>query len=120
MSNGQNEQAWKQSIQNAITKLLAALEDASKLTVETRILPVGLPEAEDENYKGSLVARTVMEIDGDTFVGVPVTDIKKGDVQKELLELHNQNLDRAVQYRGELLKSAQDLVKDLIEILKSV
>jgi hypothetical protein len=118
MSNGQENQTWKQSIENAITALLAALGDASKLTVETRILPVGAEETEQDNYKGKLVARTIMEVDGDTYVGLPVTE--KGEVQKELLDLHNQNLDRAMQYRSELLKSTQDLVKDLIETLKTV
>ena len=102
MSNGQENQTWKQSIENAITALLAALGDTSKLTVETRILPVGAEETEQDNYKGKLVARTIMEVDGDTYVGLPVTE--KGEVQKELLDLHNQNLDRAMQYRSELLK----------------
>ena len=66
-------------------------------------MPVGAEETEQDNYKGKLVARRMMEVDGDTYVGLPVTE--KGEVQKELLDLHNQNLDRAMQYRSELLKS---------------
>ena len=60
-----------------------------------------------------------MEIDGDTLIKVPVSQITSPVINKDLLDLHNQNLERALKYRSELLKSAQDLVKDLIEMLKS-
>ena len=90
----------KQSLNNAIKVLLEALQDASKLTVETYIFPVGGAGTETEDYKGKIVARTIFEIDGDTIAGLPALVDDKGEatggVDKELLDLHNQNLERAL------------------------
>ena len=115
----QDEPTWKTSLNNAVTNLLKALEDASKLTVETRILKVGAPGSDAEDVKGKLVARTEIRVDGDTFNNLPVIDEEKGEVHEGLLALHNQSIDRALKYRSELIASAQQMVKDLIEMLKS-
>lgn len=113
----------QQSLNETIKSLLAALKDASELTVETYIFPIGDEATKKEDYKGQIVARTRFEIDGDTSAGLPAVVNEKGEItggiNKEILELHNQNLERALTYRTELLKSAQDLVKDLIDVLRS-
>ena len=122
MTNAPENPAWKTSLNNTVSKLLAALEDASQLTVETRIFKVGAGDGGGQAPAGAgpgkLVARTVIKADGDTSNGLPVIDEEKGEVHENLLNLHNQSVDRALKYRAELVNSTVDIARNLIAMLK--
>ena len=121
MTNAPENPAWKTSLNNTVSKLLAALEDASQLTVETRIIKLSAPDASGQAPAaglGKLVARTVIKADGDTSNGLPVIDEEKGEVHENLLNLHNQSVDRALKYRAELVNSTVDIARNLIAMLK--
>jgi hypothetical protein len=119
MSPQTENQDPKTALQNALNALIAGLSDAATLTVETRTFKLGDPEAERPEFRGKLAVRTIIEVDGDTFAGVPVTDEAAGEINEKLLDLHNKNVERALQYRVQLLQSGQQLIKDLIEMIKT-
>jgi hypothetical protein len=119
MTPPDDTQAWKAPLQDAINSLIAGIKDASTLTVQTRSIKPGDSVAANIEESGKLVALTVIEIDGDTVNGLPMTDEPGGKINKELLDLHNASVDKALKYRAELLTGAQDLIKDLIAMLKS-
>ena len=110
MSNLQN------SIKNATSKLAKALEDAAELRVETRYVLLSEPTADakpDDN--GRLLARTVMELGGDTTVVLPMTRNDAGELQtnKEIFDFHQKNVVTALEYRARLLSDLLGAIRSL-------
>ncbi len=105
------------SIKSAINNLLKAIQDAAQLDVKTHLLFVD--KAEDDPEQGKKVAQTELLLDGDANVWVPV-ETTSGEValKQELYEIHNQNVEKAIQRRSELLDAAKGLVGELKNLLE--
>lgn len=104
------------SIRNATLKMATALEGAAELQVETRYVLTG-DAADDlkENEKGRLLARTTIQLDGDTNVVLPMTRDAAGKLQtdKDIFELHQNNVSMALDYRLNLLNKLLVAIRSL-------
>jgi len=102
------------AIKNTTEKLAKALEDATELKIETRYIDLSGPNAASDEA-GRLLARTVMQLDGDMTVIVPMNRDEAGELQtnKEVFDLHQSNVVTALDYRAKLLN-------DLIKAMRSL
>lgn len=101
-------------VQNTLQRMAKALEDAIELRVETRCMVVdGRDEGSPAEDRGQLLARTVLGLDGDMDVLVPVTRDSAGKVtqNEEMFSLHQRNVQQALDYRAELLKMLLDAAR---------
>lgn len=106
----------EKSIRNATLKMANALEGAAELKVETRYVLVDDAGGEiSGDEKGRLLARTTMQLDGDTGVVLPMTRDATGKLQtdKEIFELHQTNVGMALNYRLDLLNKLLVAVRSL-------
>lgn len=104
------------SVKNATQKLAKALEDATELTIETRYILLSGTDADlKSDEKGRLLARTVMKLDGDTTMVLPMTRNDAGELvtNKEIFDLHQHNVVTALEYRSKLLS-------DLIAAVRTI
>ena len=100
------------TIRNAAYKFAKALEDASELNVETMYVEVGDDGAFD--FKDARpVAKTIIKIDGDTNVIIPLTRAESGALERDdsLMDLHLANVDAATAYRTDLLEALLSMVR---------
>lgn len=91
----------KQALKDTADVIAKYVKDAATLTVETRLVEVG---SEFEASKPA--ALTVLKLDGDSQTVLPM---KKGPdgalvVDTALHELHQENVQAAIQYRVEMLE----------------
>lgn len=119
MATQDDTTSWQASLKTAVNSLIDGLKDAATLTVETRTISPSDPNIAKDGFTGTLMAKTTIEVDGDSVASLPMLDEPGGQVNQPLLDLHNKNVDRALQYRTELLASTQKLIADLIDMLKN-
>lgn len=106
-------------IKNAAHRLARALEDAQEIKIETRyVLTDAPPEESGEesgNDNGMLVGRTIMQLDGDAELIVPMQrdDAGRLTADRELFSLHMTNVKSALEYRSELLSSLMRMLSQL-------
>lgn len=100
-----NSTSMQSTIKNAAHRLAKALEDASEIRIETRYVLTDAPVAGDE--RGQLLARTVMQLDGDAELLVPMQRNEDGQLvtDREIFDLHMANVKSALEYRADLLSS---------------
>ncbi len=103
-------------------KIGAVVENALTLTVETWYLTVdgdagasGAAAKPDFDNKSRPMARTEIKVDGDSKNVVPMRTGDDGnpEVDKELLGLHNENVQIAREYRSEITNTLIGLVSSL-------
>lgn len=97
------------NIRTALEKLAKALADAAEVTIETRYKVVADLQNPGALEKSNtiLVARTVIQLDGDQEAIIPVTATETGSIVIEdmLLDLHQRNVQAAIEYRKEALNT---------------
>ena len=101
-------------VQNTLQRMAKALEDAIELRVETRCMVLdGRHEGPQSEERSQLLARTVLGLDGDMEVLVPVTRDSAGQVtqNEEMFALHQRNVQQALDYRADLLKLLLDAAR---------
>jgi hypothetical protein len=100
------------NVRNAFEKLAKALSDASELIVETRYVVVESSAQEDLD-QSRLVAKTVIQIDGDHHTTIPMRKLESEQlvVDEDLLEIHRESVASAIDYRMQALETLIDLVK---------
>ncbi len=98
------------SIRNAALKLAKALEDASEITVETYYVEVGADAANLGD--GKLAARSVIALDGDSKIVIPLRTAGAGEltIDTEILDLHQKNVTTAIEYRARVLNALLGLL----------
>ena len=101
------------TVRNAAQKFAQALADASELTVQTEYVEVGDGGAVDFEQDRRPIARTVIKLDGDTEVIIPMTRTETGALERDaaLLELHLSNVRSATDYRTDLLGVLLSIVR---------
>jgi hypothetical protein len=83
------------------------------MTVETKHVEIGgQGEAAFETAKP--VAKTVIRLDGDSDGIVPMQEGALGglEVNVDLMNMHQQNVDTAIEYRARLLNALIGILKD--------
>lgn len=99
------------NIRVASEKLAKALADASDITVETRYVEMESKPTENlENSK--LVARTVIQLDGDNTSVIPMyrTDTGRLELNESLLDIHLRNVSTTIEYRTNTLEALLSLL----------
>jgi metal-dependent amidase/aminoacylase/carboxypeptidase family protein len=94
------------NIRAAAEKMAKALADASELTVETKYVEID-PQNPNNLEKALLVAKTVIKLDGDQEMTVPMKRGESGalELDEGLLEIHQQNVANAIEYRSSSLET---------------
>ncbi len=90
----------KQALKEAADVVARYVKDAATMTVETRYVEMG---AEAETAR--LAARTTIKLDGDSESILPLKRTPDGDlvVDTVVYEMHQQNVQAAIDYRAEML-----------------
>jgi hypothetical protein len=103
----------EQQIREGLQALAKALQEKSELSVSTTV-KIMEPENLVESAKNPAIelAKTVMQIDGDRVILLPVISDGAGfTIPKEIMEAHERNVKEAIAYRKELVAMLVDFVK---------
>jgi hypothetical protein len=98
----------KEALKNVADKIAQYVNDAATMTVETRYVEMG---GKPEDAK--MAARTIVKLDGDSESILPM---KKGPdgtlvVDTVVNEMHQQNVQAAIDYRAEMLERLLDVLR---------
>ncbi|MGE5249610.1 MAG: hypothetical protein ACM3QS_05295 [Bacteroidota bacterium] len=92
----------RDALKSAADRIAKYVEDIAEMSVETQYVQVGAAATADTK----LGARTVVKLDGDSQTVVPV---QQGDTKLEvdmsLFEVHQQNVQAAIDYRTKMMNS---------------
>jgi len=94
------------ALKNIAASVAQYVKDASVMAVETRYVEVGEGGSADFD-KAKPAARTTIKLDGDSETVLPMRKNEAGVavVDSELFELHQQNVNTAIQYRASILNA---------------
>jgi hypothetical protein len=94
------------AVKSAAANIARYIADAATLTVETRFVEAGAQGFGDFD-KALPAARTVIRLDGDSETIAPVRKTNAGvyEVDEALFELHQVNVETAIEYRARILSS---------------
>ncbi|PWH17338.1 MAG: hypothetical protein DDG60_02400 [Anaerolineae bacterium] len=90
----------KQALKDAADAIAKYVQDAATMTVETRYVEMG-----GQIEQAKLAARTTVKLDGDSESILPMKKTLEGDlvVDTVVYEMHQQNVQAAIDYRAEML-----------------
>lgn len=98
----------REAIKSAAERIAKYVEDVSEMAVETQIVEVGAASFTD----AKLAARTVVKLDGDSQTVVPMQKGEvKLDVDTALFEVHQQNVQAAIDYRTKMMSALLGVLK---------
>ena len=94
------------AMKGAAAAVAEYVKDAAVLTVETKFIEAG--KNDFGNFDKALpLARTVIRLDGDCETVAPLRQTETGSLEVDtgLLELHQVNVNTAIEYRARILNS---------------
>jgi hypothetical protein len=99
----------KDALKAAAEKVAQYVEDAAEMSVETRYVEMGA--ASFDNAK--IAALTVVKLDGDSHTVLPMRLGEAGAlvVDSAVFELHQQNVQAAIDYRAKMMNSLLGLLR---------
>ena len=100
------------SIKAAAAKVAEYVADVATMTVETTYVEIG--EDGVANFdQAKPAARTVIKLDGDSQTVVPMRQAATGEYEADtlLFELHQSNVDTAIEYRASMLEALLGTLK---------
>lgn len=104
------------AIKEALNNLSLALQDISTLTVTTAAYDIDKQDS-DVN-KSRKVAETVIKLDGDTDIAIPVKQTATNlAIQADLYNEHKLAVEQAKQARAQLLSGALQVLTELKNLL---
>ena len=94
------------SLRNAAASVAKYVEDAAEMEVVTKYVEVDT-DADSDFETAKPVARTIVKLDADSETVFPMRTGQGGvlEVDLSLFELHQQNVDTAIEYRARILDS---------------
>lgn len=94
------------ALKSAATSVAGYVKDASTMLVETYYVEVG-PEGSAAFDQAKPVARSLIKLDGDSETVMPMRANDAGvmEVDAELFDLHQQNVNTAIEYRARILNA---------------
>ena len=98
----------KEALKRLAEKIAQYVEDVAELTVETRYVEMGATGSDDSK----LAARTVLKLDADSEVVLPMEQGEKGlEVNAAVFELHQQSVQSAIDYRTRMMESLLSILR---------
>jgi hypothetical protein len=100
---------FENALKNVAGQITTYVKDVATLTVETKYAVVGAGGADEVHS----IARTVIKLDGDSETTVPMRPAGAGqlEVDTALLEVHQRNVDTAIEYRARIMASLLDALR---------
>lgn len=100
------------SLRQMAEKVARYVEDAAKLTVETRYVLIS-PDQGGDFSAAKPAALTEIHLDADSLNDVPavVNERREVEVDNALYEIHKQNVAAAIEYRTKMLTALLDVFK---------
>lgn len=97
---------FEASFRQAASKIASYVDDASKMTVITQYVIVAA-NGDVDFAQAKPLARTEFKIDGDSSSIVPMRTTLEGAVglDRDLLALHEANVNAAIEYRARILNA---------------
>jgi hypothetical protein len=92
------------ALRTVAERIAGYVENAARMTVETRSLRIAATTDGDPEQP-RLLARTVLSLDGDSEVVIPMREAEDGSfrVDAEALDVHRANVRTAIEYRARML-----------------
>lgn len=102
------------SIRSAAEKVAAYVDNIATMTVETKYVNVDT-KGDIDFSQAKPIARTIVRLDGDSEAILPVHTNEGGAmaVDADLLDLHEQNVATAIDYRAKLLNAVIGMLKSV-------
>ena len=99
----------KEALKLAADQVKKYIQDASEMTVETRLLEVG-----GNGGEPSLAARSSVKFDGDSSCVVPVRRDSNGNLVPDtaMYELHEKNVQATIEYRVRMMEQFLTLLRN--------
>ncbi|MBA4379259.1 MAG: hypothetical protein C0393_00960 [Anaerolinea sp.] len=99
----------KEAIKTAADQIAKYVEDAATMTVDTKYVEMGAAGFDE----AKLAARTIVKLDGDSETVLPMRKTDSGalEVDTAVFELHQQNVQTAIDYRAKMLNSLIQLLR---------
>jgi len=109
MTNGLENAA-----RNAAVKIAQYVKDIAEMKVETLFVRIGA-DGDTDFSQAKPVARTVISLDGDSRIIIPVrqAETDRFEVDTELLDLHQSNVITAIDYRARILEALLSALQSL-------
>ena len=104
------------SLRTAAERIVQYIEDAVELKVQTGYVSMGTDLSGDVTFDTAKpIAITVIKLNGDSRAAIPVRENSDGELEIDtaLLELHQRNLDSAIEYRDRILHALFGLLQSL-------
>ena len=96
------------ALRTAASKIAAYVEDAATMTVITEFVSVGAA-GELDFSTAKPVAKTILSLDGDTQIILPMRETEPGsgrlEIDATLIDLHERNVAAATEYRARILNA---------------
>ena len=94
------------ALKSVATSAAKYVEDVAEMVVETLFIEVK-PDGAADFSQAKPVARTTVKLDGDSQTIIPMRQTPAGalEVDSTLFELHQQNVNTAIEYRARILNS---------------
>ena len=94
------------ALRNAASSVSRYVQDAATMQVETHFVDIG-PEGTPDFDGARPVARTIIRLDGDSETVVPMREGESENLEVDLslFNLHQQNVDTAIEYRARILNA---------------
>jgi|SRR5215213_3214023 len=101
------------TLRSAVANIAKFVQDVGTLSVKTGYVTIGGESPGDLNFDETRpVAATVIKFDGDCRAIIPMRDGANGpELDRALLELHERNVDKAIEYRARILAALGQFVQ---------
>jgi len=103
------------TLKSVAEKVLNYVNKAAELSVETQYVEIGGSAA---NFSQALpAASTIIKLDGDCKGVIPVRKNETGtlEVDSALFELHQANVNTAIEYRAKMLNAMLQALRDVVK-----
>lgn len=98
----------REAIKKAAETIAKYVDDVAKMTVVTEYVVVGAASSNENK----LAARTEVKLDGDSTIVVPTQQGEaKLEVDMSLFEVHQQNVQAAIDYRTKMMNALLSLLR---------
>ena len=103
------------TLKSVAEKVLNYVNKAAELSVETQYVEIG---GTATNFSQALpAASTTIKLDGDCIAVIPVRKNETGalEVDSALFELHQANVNTAIEYRAKMLNAMLQALRDVVK-----
>lgn len=103
-------ESWENAVKDTAQKLAEALKDAATLSVKTDYIEAAPPGGQQST---PITLTTTISLDADSVNSVPVVRVEGSGLQVDpaLHQIHETNVQAAIDYRMRILNALLDLIK---------